>query len=99
MDVTKRVDHLKNVIIISCGTAPVSLIPPMDLFKSKRLDLEWKETRCYDDNKSLYGGTNVRWLAKIFSTYKIPCLLIFEGIKYHFDNAIMDKAEELTIML
>ena len=99
-------EHGENVTIVSCGNALGSIIPPMILFKVKRLKQEWTDNLPHGSavqmtNKgSMTAAVFVHWL-RHFSRYKTagPCLLIMDGARSHFDHSIVEAAEEHEITL
>lgn len=108
---TKRVhfvaqEHAENVTIAMCVNATGNVVPPMILFKGKRLKPE------YCDN--LPSGSLVQMAPKGSMTtelfvkfiahlakYKSPgrCLLIFDGASSHLDARIVDEADKHNIIL
>lgn len=99
-------EHAENVTIAACVNAAGNVIPPMVIFKGKRLKQE------FTDN--LPPGTLVKMAAKGSMTtslfidfiehlgkYKSPdkCLLIFDGASCHLDYYIVDAAEKYNIIL
>lgn len=108
---TKRVhfiaqEHAENVTIAMCVNATGNSVPPMIIFKGKRLRPE------FCDN--LPAGSVVRMAPKGCMTtelfvdfidhlgqYKSPgkCLLIFDGASSHLDARIVDAADNHNIVL
>lgn len=108
---TKRVhlvapEHAESVIVIGCCNAIGNYIPPMVIFKGKRLKPE------FSDN--LPPGSIVKMAPKGSMTtelfidfvrhlarYKGPnaILLIFDGAACHLDYDIIEAAEEHNIIL
>lgn len=99
-------EHAESVTIAGCVNALGTAIPPMVIFKGKRLKPE-----LYDNlpqgslvEKSAKGYMTNE-LFKIFlkhlSKYKSqgPCLLIFDGAACHLDLSIVDISDSLGINL
>lgn len=99
-------EHAENVSIAACVNATGNAIPPMVIFKGKRLRDEFLE--------NLPAGSLVKMAPKGSMTtelfvsfiehlakYKSPgkCLLIFDGASSHLDYAIVDVAEKHDIVL
>lgn len=99
-------EHAENATIVGCVAASGTIIPPMILFKGKRLKAE------YEDN--LPPGTLVKMAPKgsmttgLFvefirhlSRFKIagPILLIFDGAACHLDYTIVIEANRHNITL
>lgn len=99
-------EQAENVTIAACVSASGNVIPPMILFKGKRLKEEFKD--------NLSPGTLVKMAPKVSMTtplfvnfiehlgkYKSPgkCLLIFDGASCHLDYDIVDAAEKNGIIL
>ncbi|XP_053604140.1 uncharacterized protein LOC128671564 [Plodia interpunctella] len=99
-------EHAESVTVVGCGNAIGSAIPPMILFKGKRLKPE------YQDN--LPPGSLVKMTPKGSMTTETfiefinhlnkyrtsgPCLLIFDGAKCHLDFTIVEEAEKCGITL
>lgn len=99
-------EHAENVTIAMCVNAVGNAIPPMILFKGKRLRPE------YCDN--LPAGSLVKMAPKgsmttdlfvdyihFLARYKSPgkVLLIFDGAACHLDARIVDAADEHDIVL
>lgn len=99
-------EHAENVTITACVNASGNAIPPMIIFKGKRLKEEFKD--------NLPPGALVKMAPKGSMTtslfidfiehlgkYKSPgkCLLIFDGASCHLDFDIVDAAEKNDIIL
>ncbi|KAL0812024.1 hypothetical protein ABMA28_009418 [Loxostege sticticalis] len=99
-------EHAENVTVIACVNAIGTAIPPMVIFKGKRMRPEF-----YDN---LPAGSLVKMAPKGSMTtelfiqfiqhlanYKSPrkCLLIFDGAASHLDYQIADEAEKFDIEL
>lgn len=99
-------EHAENVTIAMCVNAVGTAIPPMILFKGKRMKPEF--------NDNLPSGSLVRMAKKGSMTtslftefihhlgkYKTPgkCLLVFDGASCHLDYSIVDAAEKENIVL
>lgn len=99
-------EHAENVTVAICVNAAGMAIPPMILFKGKRMRDEFKE--------NLPPGTLVKMASKGSMTtelfvdfinhlakYKSPgkCLLVFDGASSHLDYDIVDAAEKQDIVL
>lgn len=99
-------EHAENVTIAMCVNATGNSVPPMVIFKGKRLRPE------FCDN--LPPGSVVRMAPKGCMTtelfidfinhlgqYKSPgkCLLIFDGASSHLDARIVDAADDHDIVL
>ncbi|XP_030760298.1 uncharacterized protein LOC115885495 [Sitophilus oryzae] len=99
-------EHGQNVTIVSCGNALGSAVPPVVLFKGKRMKQEWTNSlppgslALMTPKGSMTTETFKLWLQH-FSKYKVPgpCLLIFDSAKCHLDYTIVTVAEELGITL
>lgn len=99
-------EHGENVTIVSCGNAMGVAIPPIILFKGKRLKQEWKDNLppgsdvLMTTKGSMTASTFCSWLEH-FAKYKVagPCLLIFDGAKCHLDFSIVEKASMFDITL
>ncbi|CAG9585538.1 unnamed protein product [Danaus chrysippus] len=94
-------EHAESVIVVGCGNAIGSAIPPMILFKGKRMKPEYKD--------NLPPGSPVKMTPKGSMTTETfiefinhlhkyrtsgPCLLIFDGAKCHLDFTIVEEAEK-----
>ncbi|XP_072931645.1 uncharacterized protein [Epargyreus clarus] len=108
---TKRVhfvsqEHAENVTIAMCVSATGNTVPPMILFKGKRLRPE------FSDN--LPPGSLVKMAPKGSMTTELfvdfihhlgqnktpgKCLLIFDGASSHLDARIVDAADAHNIVL
>ncbi|XP_013200639.2 uncharacterized protein LOC106143167 [Amyelois transitella] len=108
---TKRVhlvapEHGENVTVVSCGSALGHAIPPMILFKGKRMKPEWIDSlptgsiAQMTPKGSMNTETFVNWLHH-FAKFKLsgPCVLIFDGAKCHLDYTIVEVAEKFNIKL
>nr|CAH7725055.1 unnamed protein product [Callosobruchus chinensis] len=108
---TKRVhfvahEHGKNVTVVSCGNALGQAIPPMILFKGKRLKPEWKDalpsgtTVQMTPKGSMNVAVFVQWIHHL-AKYKLPgpCVVVFDGAKCHLDYSIVEAAEKFDIKL
>lgn len=99
-------EHAENVTVAICVNAAGMAIPPMILFKGKRMRDELKE--------NLPPGTLVKMAPKGSMTtelfvdfinhlakYKSPgkCLLVFDGASSHLGCDIVDAAEKQDIVL
>ncbi|CAH0727259.1 unnamed protein product, partial [Brenthis ino] len=99
-------EHAENVTIAMCVNASGNSVPPMIIFKGKRLRPEF--------NDNLPDGTIVKMAPKGSMTtdlfidfihhlgnYKSPgkCLLVFDGAASHLDARIVDAADENNIVL
>lgn len=99
-------EHAESVTVVGCGNAIGSAIPPMILFKGKRLKPEF--------NDNLPPGSLVKMTPKGCMTTETfvdfinhlhkyrtsgPCLLIFDGAKCHLDFTIVEEAEKCGITL
>lgn len=99
-------EHAQNVTVVSCANAIGSVIPPVILFKGKRLKPEWTDQfppggiALMTPKGSMTIESFKVWL-KHFSKYKAPgpCLLIFDGASSHLDYSIVQVADELNITL
>ncbi|CAK1585467.1 unnamed protein product [Parnassius mnemosyne] len=94
-------EHAENVTIVSCGNAIGNTIPPMILFKGKRLKPEWEDNLppgslvAMAPKGSMNSETFVKWRHH-FAKFKTPgpCLLIFDGASSHLDYNIVDVANK-----
>lgn len=99
-------EHAENVTVVACVSATGNVMPPMILFKGKRMKPE------FEDN--LPAGALVKMSPKGSMTtelfiefinhmakYKVhgPILLIFDGAACHLDYSIVDAAEKHEILL
>lgn len=99
-------EHAENVTVVGCVSAVGSVIPPMIIFKGKRLKPEFLD--------NLPAGTNVKMAPKGSMTtilfidfiqhlakYKLPgpILLIFDGAACHLDYGIVEAADQHDIKL
>lgn len=85
-------EHAENVTIAACVSAAGNVIPPMIVFKGKRLKQEFTD--------SLPPGTLVKMAPKALFIYFIEhlgkytspgkCLLIFDRSSYHLDYYIVE---------
>lgn len=99
-------EHAESVTIAGCVNALGSAIPPMIIFKGKRLKPELydnlppgslveKSTKGYMTNELF--KTFLKHLARYKSAGK--CLLIFDGAACHLDLSIVEVADSLDISL
>lgn len=108
---TKRVhmvaaEHAENVTVAACVNASGNAIPPMILFKGKRLKPEFQD--------NLPSGSLVKMAPKGSMTsslfvefihhlgkYKTAgkCLLVFDGASCHLDYRIVEAEDEEDIVL
>lgn len=99
-------EHGENVTIVSCGNALGNVIPPMVLFKGKRMKQEWADnlpvgsTVEMTPKGSMTAKTFVRWLHH-FNRYKCAgaCLVIIDGAKCHLDYSIVEAADDMGVTL
>ena len=99
-------EHGENVTIVSCGNALGNTIPPMVLFKGKRMKQEWADNLPAGSvvemtpKGSMTSQTFVRWLHH-FGRYKSAgeCLLIVDGAKCHLDYSIVEAGESVGVTL
>lgn len=99
-------EHAENVTIVSCGNALGQVIPPMLLFKGKRMKAEWLDSLPPGSVAQMTpkGSMNieafVNWMHH-FAKFKVSgaCLLIFDGAKCHLDDSIVDVAQKYDIKL
>lgn len=99
-------EHAENKTIAMCVNASGNSVPPMIIFKGKRLRPEL--------NDNLPDGTIVRMAPTGSMTtdlfvdfihhlgnYKSPgkCLLVFDGAASHLDARIVDAADENNIVI
>lgn len=99
-------EHGENVTVVGCVSACGSAIPPMIIFKGKRLKPEFKD--------NLPAGILVKMAPKGSMTtelfvefirhlakYKIggPIILVFDGAKCHLDFTIVKEADKHEITL
>ncbi|CAH2095355.1 unnamed protein product [Euphydryas editha] len=99
-------EHAENVTVAACVNALGSPIPPMILFKGKRLKPEF--------NDNLPAGSLVKMAKKGSMTsslfvdfihhlgkYKAAgtCLLVFDGASCHLDYSIVEAADHHDIVL
>ncbi|KAJ8969718.1 hypothetical protein NQ314_001616 [Rhamnusium bicolor] len=97
-------EHAQNVTVVGCVTAIGSAIPPMVIFKGKRLKPEFLD--------NLPAGTSVKMAPKGSMTtelfidfvqhlakFKLPgsILLIFDGAACHLDYEIVEAADQHAI--
>lgn len=99
-------EHGENVSIVGCGNALGQAVPPLILFKGKRLKPEWTDhlppgSKAMMTLKgSMTNESFIAWLEH-FAAYKNPgsTLLIFDGAKSHLDISIVEAAENHAITL
>uniref|UniRef100_A0A2A4JD70 HTH CENPB-type domain-containing protein n=1 Tax=Heliothis virescens TaxID=7102 RepID=A0A2A4JD70_HELVI len=99
-------EHAESVTIAGCVNALGTAIPPMVIFKGKRLKPELHD--------NLPPGSLVEKSAKGYMTNELfkeflkhlaryksegPCLLIFDGAACHLDLSIVDTSDSLGIHL
>ncbi|KAJ8941509.1 hypothetical protein NQ314_010378 [Rhamnusium bicolor] len=99
-------EHAQNVTVVGCVSAIGSAIPPMVIFKGKRLKPEFLD--------NLPAGTTVKMAPKGSMTtelfidfvqhlakFKLPgsILLIFDGAACHLDYEIVEAADQHAIKL
>ena len=108
---TKRIhmvahEHAENVTIAGCCNALGNTIPPMIIFKGKRIKPEWQD--------GLPAGTLVKMADKGSMTTQLfiqfiehlarykgtgQTLLVFDGASSHLDISIVDAADRCGIRL
>ncbi|KAJ8930788.1 hypothetical protein NQ314_016365 [Rhamnusium bicolor] len=99
-------EHGQNVSIVACGNAIGTAIPPMILFKGKRIKPEWGDSMppgtslLMTEKVSMTHTSFSRWIEH-FLKCKVPgpCLVIFDGAKCHLDYSILETAERFNITL
>ena len=99
-------EHGENVSIVSCASATGAVIPPMILFKGKRMKPEFADdlpagSVCRMTEKgSMTTNAFVEWLHH-FGCHKPAgrCVLIFDGAKSHLDYEIVIVAEQYNTIL
>ncbi|XP_030762676.1 uncharacterized protein LOC115887403 [Sitophilus oryzae] len=100
-------EHAENVTVVACCNAMGNSIPPMILFKGKRLKPEFSDNLPYGSivkmapKGSMTTEIFVEFL-KYFAKYKSnePSeLLIFDGASSHLDLTIAETADSLGITL
>lgn len=99
-------EHGENVTIVACGNAVGNVIPPMVLFKGKRMKQELADNLPVGSivemtpKGSMTSQTFVRWLHH-FNRYKSAgeCLVIMDGAKCHLDYSIVEAAEDMGVTL
>lgn len=99
-------EHAESVTVVGCVNAIGNAIPPMILFKGKRMKPE------FTDN--LPAGSLVKMTAKGYMTHETfidfiehlakhktsgKCLLVFDGAACHLDYSIVEEAEKHDITL
>ncbi|GLV34055.1 hypothetical protein CBL_05075 [Carabus blaptoides fortunei] len=99
-------EHAENVTIVACGNAMGHVIPPMILFKGRRMKPTFSdklppgsEVRMTTKG-SMTTEVFVKWLEH-FSKFMSapPVILIFDGVSSHLDISIFDKVAELGMHL
>ncbi|XP_031327496.1 uncharacterized protein LOC116158793 [Photinus pyralis] len=99
-------EHAENVSIVGCANALGQVIPPMILFKGKRLKPTFEDglpggsVVHMTPKGSMIQEVFVKWLEH-FAKYMSapPVVLIFDGASCHLDISIAERAEELGIHL
>lgn len=99
-------EHGENATIVACINAVGNAVPPMILYKGKRMKPEWTYNLpagsvCrMTDRGSMTTAVFRDWLAH-FASFKTPgrCLLIFDGAKSHLDYSVVEEAEKYDITL
>lgn len=99
-------EHGESVKIVACANALGNVIPPMILYKEKRMKPEWvdilppESVYAMTPKGSMITATFLYWLDH-FSRFKCKgrCLLIFDGVKSHLDYSIIAEAEKHDIVL
>lgn len=99
-------EHAQNVSIVACGNAIGTAIPPVILFKGKRMKQEWSDSMpagtsvLMTEKGSMTQAAFSRWIEH-FAKFKVQgqCLLIFDGAKCHLDYSILETAERFDITL
>ncbi|CAH1364933.1 unnamed protein product [Tenebrio molitor] len=99
-------EHGENVTVVSCANAMGASIPPMILFKGKRMKAEFADdlppgSVCRMTEKgSMTAKCFVDWLHH-FGHYKPTgrCVLIFDGAKSHLDYDIVATADQYDVVL
>ncbi|KAL0871502.1 hypothetical protein ABMA27_005220 [Loxostege sticticalis] len=99
-------EHAENVTIAACVNALGSPIPPMIIFKGKRLKPEFKDNLPAGAlvkmaNKGSMTTSLFVEFIKHLGKYKTSgkCLLIFDGASCHLDYNIVDAADKEDIVL
>lgn len=99
-------EHAESVTVVGCVNAVGNAIPPIILFKGKRLKPEFTDNlraaalvkmteKGYMNHETFVEF--IRHLAKYKTTGK--CLLIFDGAASHLHFSIVDEAEKHDITL
>lgn len=99
-------EHGENVTIVACANALGTAVPPMILFKGKRMKPEWKDMlppgseALMTQKGSMTIATFCAWIEH-FSKFKPngKCLLIFDGAKCHLDYTILETATRYDVTL
>ncbi|XP_023939021.2 uncharacterized protein LOC112046570 [Bicyclus anynana] len=99
-------EHAESVTVVGCGNAIGSAIPPMILFKGKRLKPEFQDNLPpgslvkMTPKGSMTTETFIEFINHL-NKYRTsgPCLLIFDGAKCHLDFSIVEEAEKCGITL
>lgn len=99
-------EHGENVTIVSCGNALGQVIPPMILYKGKRLNPEWEcnlptgTVVLMTEKGSMTTEVFKKWVLH-FAKFKPQgkVLLIFDGASSHLDAGIVDIADQHDIIL
>lgn len=98
-------EHAENVTIVACASAVGIAIPPMIIFKGKRLKPEFEDNLPPDslvkmsEKGSITTQLFIEWLhhfGKFKPTGKV--LLIFDGASSHIDPSIVDVADQHEIV-
>ncbi|XP_076824884.1 uncharacterized protein LOC143470554 [Clavelina lepadiformis] len=99
-------EHAENATLVVCANAAGNVIPPMVIFKGKRMKPEFADHLppnslvCMSDKGSMTTELFVQWVDH-FSKFK-PCnkvLLIFDGASSHLHPQIVDAAVAHDIVL
>ena len=88
-------EHGENSTIVACVNAVGKAVPPMVLYKGKRMKPEWTYNLpagsvCrMTDRGSMTTAVFTDWIAH-FASFKTPvrCFLIFDGAKSHLDYSV-----------
>lgn len=99
-------EHGESVTVVSCANAIGAAIPPMVLYKGKRMKPEYVDDLPHGsvcrmtERGSMTTKSFVDWLHH-FGCHKPPghCVLIFDGAKSHLDYEIVETAEQYEISL
>ena len=93
-------EHGEYVIVVSCGKAVASALPPGIDFKGQRMKGEWLDALPPGSITQITCRSNmtteafVNWLT-YFIRYKAAssCLLMFDGVTSHLDHSIVEAAD------